>query len=84
MTKDELVRAVWDKVVVTDESLTRCMSDVRLALGDADQRIIKTVPRRGYMFAAKVSKPVELDRRAAASRSPLDSGSTIHQSQWRR
>jgi adenylate cyclase len=58
VTKDELVRAVWDKVVVTDESLTRCMSDVRLALGDADQRIIKTVPRRGYMFAAKVSKPV--------------------------
>jgi adenylate cyclase len=60
VTKDELVRAVWDKVVVTDESLTRCMSDVRLALGDADQRIIKTVPRRGYMFAAKVSKPVAL------------------------
>ena len=59
VTKDELVRAVWDKVVVTDNSLTRCVSDVRLALGDANQRIIKTVPRRGYMFAAKVSKSVD-------------------------
>ncbi len=58
VTKNELFQAVWDKVVVTDESLTRCMSDVRAALGDADQRIIKTVPRRGYMFAAKVLKTV--------------------------
>jgi len=57
VTKDEIVQAVWPKVVVTDDSLTRCLSDVRLALGDAEQRIIKTVPRRGYMFAAKVSKP---------------------------
>jgi adenylate cyclase len=57
VTKDEIVQAVWGKVVVTDESLTRCMSDVRFALGDAEQRIIKTVPKRGYMFAAKVSEP---------------------------
>jgi adenylate cyclase len=57
VTKDEIVKAVWPKVLVTDDSLTRCMSDVRLALSDAEQRIIKTVPRRGYMFAALVSKP---------------------------
>jgi adenylate cyclase len=56
VTKDEILKAVWPNVVVSDDSLSRCMSDVRLALGDADQRIIKTVPRRGYMFAAEVSK----------------------------
>jgi DNA-binding winged helix-turn-helix (wHTH) protein len=53
--KDELFNAVWPNVVVTDESLTRCVSDVRLAISDAEQRIIKTVPRRGYRFAAPVS-----------------------------
>ena len=54
--KDELVNAIWPSVVVTDESLTRCISDVRLALDDSGQRIIKTVPRRGYLLAAPVSK----------------------------
>jgi TolB-like protein/DNA-binding transcriptional LysR family regulator len=56
VSKAELVKAVWSQIVVSDESLTRCVSDVRLALGDSDQRIIKTVPRRGYLFAASVSQ----------------------------
>jgi adenylate cyclase len=38
-----------------DESLTRCVSDIRLALEDADQSIIKTMSRRGYVFSAPVS-----------------------------
>jgi TolB-like protein len=53
--KDELIKAVWPRNVVTDESLTRCISEVRSALSDAEQRIIKTVPRRGYRFAMPVS-----------------------------
>jgi TolB-like protein len=56
--KDELIRAVWPNVVVTDESLTRCVSDVRLALEDDDQRIIKTVTRRGYLFTAPILQEV--------------------------
>jgi class 3 adenylate cyclase/predicted ATPase len=57
VSKDELVGAVWPDVIVTDESLTRCVSEVRLALGDSQQRIIKTVPRRGYLFAAPIYEP---------------------------
>jgi TolB-like protein len=56
VTRDEIAKAIWPNVIVTDESLTRCISDVRLALGDADQRIIKTIPRRGYRFTAAVSR----------------------------
>jgi adenylate cyclase len=55
LSKDELIKAVWPKTTVGDESLARCVSDVRLALGDADQRIVKTMLRRGYLFAAPVS-----------------------------
>jgi len=55
VSKDELVKIVWPNVIVTDESLTQCVSEVRRALGDAEQRLIKTVPRRGYLFAASVS-----------------------------
>jgi adenylate cyclase len=54
--KDEIIRRVWPNVTVSDESLTRCVSDVRLALGDNDQRIIKTIPRRGYLVAVPVSQ----------------------------
>jgi TolB-like protein/DNA-binding winged helix-turn-helix (wHTH) protein len=56
--KDEIMKAVWPNVVVTDESLTRCVSDVRLALSDVGQRIIRTVPRRGYLFEASVAATV--------------------------
>jgi Transcriptional regulatory protein, C terminal len=38
--KDELIKAVWPNLVVTDESLTRCVSDVRLALATAVNRSI--------------------------------------------
>jgi adenylate cyclase len=53
--KDEIIKTVWTDVVVTDESLTRCVSEVRRAIGDVDQKIIKTVQRRGYRFAAPVT-----------------------------
>src|SRR5215470_5170551 len=55
ISKDELVKTVWPHTTAGDESLTRCMSDLRQALGDGDQRIIKTVLRRGYLFAVPVS-----------------------------
>jgi class 3 adenylate cyclase/predicted ATPase len=71
VSKDELIREVWPKVIVTDDSLTRCVSDVRLALHDHGQRIIKTVPRRGYLLAAPVSQSAtdagELSSAAAAT-----------------
>ncbi len=51
VTKDELMAAVWPKMVVTEDSLTRCISEVRAAIGDVDQTMIRTVPKRGYVFA---------------------------------
>jgi adenylate cyclase len=56
VTKEELIKTIWPNVVVTEESLTRCVSDVRNAIDDGDQTIIKTIPRRGYRFAAPVSR----------------------------
>jgi adenylate cyclase len=56
VTKDELFKAVWPDVVVSDEALTQCISEVREAIGDRAQTMIKTMPRRGYRFAAPVSR----------------------------
>jgi len=55
ISKEELIAAVWPDVVVTDDSLIRCISEVRRAIGDVDQAIIKTVQRRGYLVQADVS-----------------------------
>jgi TolB-like protein/Flp pilus assembly protein TadD len=62
--KKELIDAVWPNVTVTDESLTRCISDVRRALGHDAQKLIKTIPRRGYLLDVPVSV-VELAARTA-------------------
>src|SRR5208282_66711 len=56
VSKDEIMKAVWPNVIVTDESLARCVSDVRFALGDRRQRIIRTVPRRGYLLTVPAAE----------------------------
>src|SRR3982751_3578319 len=54
--KEELIKAIWPHVIVTDDSLTQCVSEARQAIRDGSQTIIKTVPRRGYRFTASVSR----------------------------
>ena len=51
--KEELLRAVWPGLFVTDDALVQCVRDLRQALSDEAHRIIKTVPRRGYLFTAE-------------------------------
>jgi len=52
--KQELMQAVWPDAFVTDDSLVQCTLELRRALGDRGQQILKTVPRRGYLFSAPV------------------------------
>jgi len=56
VSKEELMRAVWADTFVTDDVLTRCVSDLRRAFGDnaKEPRIIETIPRRGYRLIAPV------------------------------
>ena len=54
VSKQELVSAVWPHVSVNDDSLARCISEVRAAISDRRQQIIKTIPRRGYRFVVAV------------------------------
>jgi len=54
VSKEEVIGAVWRNTFVTDDSLVKCLKDVRLALEDESQQHVKTVPRRGYIFATEV------------------------------
>ena len=55
-TKEELLEAVWGKTVVTEDSLTQCLVEIRRALGDHERSIIRTVPRRGYLLDTEVRR----------------------------
>jgi len=55
VSKDELLTAVWPNVIVSEDSLVQCVAELRRALQDHDQHLIKTVQRRGYRFEAAVS-----------------------------
>jgi len=58
--KQELFGAVWPNVIVTDDSLVRCIRELRSKLGDDGHRLIKTVPRRGYLLDATVTESAPL------------------------
>ena len=58
VTKAALMEAVWPNTAVTDNSLAQCLVEIRRALGDDSQQLIRTVARRGYIFTASVSTPV--------------------------
>ena len=60
IAKDEIMSAVWPNIAVTDDSLVQCVTEIRKALGDDKHAIIKTVPKRGYVFepATQDASPV--------------------------
>jgi DNA-binding winged helix-turn-helix (wHTH) protein/Tol biopolymer transport system component len=55
VSKNELVEAVWPDAAVTDNSLSQCLVEVRRAINDDAQTLIRTVARRGYVFDAQIS-----------------------------
>ena len=59
VSKDDLIRHVWDNRIVSDSALNSRINSARKALGDdgVAQRLIKTVPRKGFRFVGKVLEP---------------------------
>jgi len=56
VTKDQLVAGVWEGRAITDSALTTRLNVVRGIVGDSgqQQRLIKTLPRKGFRFVADV------------------------------
>jgi DNA-binding winged helix-turn-helix (wHTH) protein/TolB-like protein len=73
LTKDQLIAAVWPGLVVTDDSLTQCVHELRSALGETGS-LLKTVPRRGYRLDAVV----EFVASKAAYPRTVDSGVPVN------
>ena len=51
--KEELIASVWPDVIVSDDSLSQCLKDIRAFLGPEADGFLRTVPRRGYVIDEK-------------------------------
>jgi DNA-binding winged helix-turn-helix (wHTH) protein len=67
VTNVELDEILWPKAYVERSSLTRLVSELRTVLGDSprDSRIIRTVYKSGYSFAAEVVETGGANKRAS-------------------
>ena len=83
VSKEDLFKALWPDVAVTDNALTQAVSELRQALGDDPSKptYVQTVARRGYRFIAPVTttapaavvRTVGVERRGdAASQRSID------------
>jgi DNA-binding winged helix-turn-helix (wHTH) protein len=74
VTKEALFAVVWPESIVSETTLTNCISEVRRALGDDPKqpRFIETVHRRGYRFLPSVATapPVSGSRFQVSGQTP--------------
>ena len=71
VSKDELIHGVWDGRIVSDSALTTRLNAARRAVNDsgAEQRVIRTVHRKGVRFVGEVSE--ERESAAPGETAPL-------------
>src|SRR5437660_10157279 len=62
VSKGDLISAVWNGRIVSDAALTTRLNAVRSAIGDTGekQRLIKTLPRKGFRFVGAVQEAAEV------------------------
>src|SRR5688572_10056333 len=79
VSRETLNQQVWGSIVVTDQAVTNCISELRNHLGDdrGAHRVIETIPKRGYRLTAPVqlahSEPQEDPSLPRAKRSVVAS-----------
>ncbi len=74
VSKDELLDSVWGGRIVSESTLTSHVNAVRKAIGDRgeDQRLIRTVSRRGFRFIGDVREARARDDPDSPQAGPTD------------
>ena len=84
VSKDDLLAGVWGGRIVSESTLSSSINAARTAIGDngEDQRLIRTLPRKGFRFVGPVQEeavsaaPAAGERVAAAPEPHRDRQST--------
>jgi TolB-like protein len=68
VTKDNLIDVVWGGRIVSESTLTSHINAVRKAIGDTggEQRLVRTIARKGYRFVGEVREGPALEGTDAA------------------
>src|ERR1700739_3717920 len=61
VTKDDMLDVIWGGRIVSESALTTRINAARTALGDngEEQRLIRTLPRKGFRFVGAVREARE-------------------------
>jgi TolB-like protein len=75
VSKDDLIASVWGGRIVSDSTLTSRINAARRAIGDSgeDQKLIRTVPRRGLRFVGDVHTRLEGEGDRTNAAAPIES-----------
>jgi len=79
VSKDDLLQAVWRGRIVSESTLTSHINALRKAVGDsgAEQRLIRTVARKGLRFVGDVTELPAPDGPNTTMTEPVRSGETL-------
>lgn len=82
VSKDDLFASVWGGRIVSESTLTSRINAVRKAVGDSgeEQRLIRTVARKGIRFVGEVSETAAASASAPAAKPlpPSDVRQEVH------
>lgn len=72
LSRNELTSLVWERRVIGDNSLSNAIHALRSALEDdgKQQRVIKTIPKKGYLLDPEFCQPIEPEEVAAPEPAP--------------
>jgi TolB-like protein len=82
VSRDDLIAGVWDGRFISESTLSSRVSAVRRAIGDngEQQRLIRTLPRKGYRFIGLVQQSNEASKEGAEV--GVDYHDTIQSAPW--
>jgi DNA-binding winged helix-turn-helix (wHTH) protein len=71
VSRDELIESIWGGRIVSESALSTRINAVRSAIGDSgtEQRLIKTLPRKGVRFVGEVREQCRASGAAPAEAS---------------
>jgi DNA-binding winged helix-turn-helix (wHTH) protein/Flp pilus assembly protein TadD len=76
VSRDEMIEQIWDGRIVSESALSTRINAVRKAIGDtgAEQRLIKTLPRKGVRFVGEVRESQDASDAADFVAAPKTNG----------
>ncbi|WP_072551049.1 MULTISPECIES: winged helix-turn-helix domain-containing protein [Candidatus Fukatsuia] len=82
LSRDQLTHLVWEKRVIDNNSLPNAIHTLRVALGDdkKQQRVIQTIPKKGYLLDASYCVTVEENTATAIDENNDDKNNFDHNS----